>query len=66
MKKTTKKLVLSKETVRDLIARTHVVGGVTNTGCAGETSASCDWTCQCQSNEFACWEPQTRNANCSW
>jgi len=54
MKKKTKKLVLAKETLRDLVALAHVVGGFTNTGCSEEISASCEWTCACQSNEAAC------------
>lgn len=52
MKKQVKKLKLAKETVRDLVTLAHVAGGVTNTGCSGETSASCEWTCSCQSNLY--------------
>jgi hypothetical protein len=63
MKKTTKKLTLAKETVRELTTLPHVVGGdVTNGGCSGEVSASCDWTCACNSNVFAC--PITAGDSC--
>jgi hypothetical protein len=70
MKKTKKKLVLAKETVLNLSERSFVVGG-SAVSCitACDTcycSGSCHWTCQCASNEDACWEPQTRNNNCSW
>jgi hypothetical protein len=60
MKKKTKKLMLAKETVLNLSERSFVVGG------SAYCSGSCEWTCQCASNEDACWEPQTRNVNCSW
>ena len=45
MKKKTKKLVLAKETVRDLGALTHVAGGFT---------LSCRLTCDCTSYAYAC------------
>jgi hypothetical protein len=64
MKKTTKKLVLAKETVRELVAPVHVVGGiigtVTDTGCSGEISASCAYTCSWNAT-FPVIEPQSRN-----
>ena len=60
MKKQLKKLVLAKETVGELVVQAHVVGGITNTGCSGEISASCDWTCTCQSNIYVCIQPRTR------
>ncbi len=59
MKKNAKKLVLSKETVMRLAAQAHVAGGFTNTGCSGEVSATCGWTCGGHSNVVACKEPPT-------
>jgi hypothetical protein len=44
-KKVTKKLVLAKETVRDLGALAHVAGGFT---------LSCRLTCDCASYAHAC------------
>ena len=61
-KKIKKKLELSKETLRDLGATSLVVGRgdspYTFDFCG---TASCEWSCQCQSNEWICIEPQTRN-----
>lgn len=67
MKKKTKKLVLSKETVRTLAG---VLGGdshdtASTNGCPYTADASCgcgysgEWSCVCQSNQFAC--PITAN-----
>lgn len=54
-KKTLKKLELSKETVRSLDpGRLRSLAG----------GYSVDWTCQCQTNGFGCYEPQTRNIHC--
>ena len=61
-KKITKKLELKKETLRDLNATSLVVGGdlpYTFDACG---TASCDWTCRCQSNVWICIEPQSRNS----
>ena len=55
MKKKTKKLVLAKETVRELATLPHVVGG-------GTDGATGWWTCVCNSNVFAC--PITAGDTC--
>jgi hypothetical protein len=70
-KKTVKKLVLAKETVRALV-KSHVRGGETGNTCGVSytcgamdscmCSASCDWTCTCNSNVFAC--PITAGDSC--
>ncbi len=69
MKKKTKKLVLAKETVRTLAGPglAGVLGAAFTDGCTESTngcphtaditcnpSASCGWTCACQSNQAAC------------
>jgi hypothetical protein len=61
MKKRAKKLVLAKETIQELGARAALVaGGITNTGCSGETSASCDYTCTWNNTAYVL-EPQSGN-----
>ena len=54
-KKTVKKLVLAKETVRSLdpVRLRSLAGGY-----------SAEWTCQYQTNGFGCYEPQSRHTNC--
>ena len=75
-KRSVKKLTLAKETVRHLnVEKSHVAGGVQTESCNCETyyscntvcqscycSASCEWTCTCNSNVFAC--PITAGDTC--
>ena len=62
-KKVKKKLELSKETLRNLEAPSLVVGGdIPYTFDIACGSASCDLSCQCQSNVWICIEPQSRNS----
>jgi hypothetical protein len=67
MKKQAKKLVLAKETVRDLITSQHIQGGWTGNTCGVSytcmantcnCSASCGYGCQDQGAVF---KPQTTN-----
>lgn len=58
MKKQTKKLVLSKETVRALVTGPHVAGGFTAVGvCASQfCTVGCTFECtpDCQSGKYPC------------
>jgi hypothetical protein len=61
MKKTVKKLTLSKETVRSLNLELGQLAGGSLPGSndAACQSASCAWTCLCDSNQYNCVQPLT-------
>ena len=69
-----KKLKLSKETLRDLSsgfgqrvgAGTQVPTHPEVCGYSGGCSASCDWTCMCQSDVYVCEQPPTRDSICAY
>jgi hypothetical protein len=55
MKKTVKKLVLAKETVRNLsLGRGHVAGGAFTDNCSNTCPYTVGFTCPCGSGQLSC------------